>query len=181
MQSSSFSVPKYQRKLRTSQSGVFVVIASAALAGHTMLYSAHVHIAFQFMTPAHFLQRGLGAASLFLAAHALAATAPADPTPEQVIGAYAGKCRSLADAPKPMGEWDLKGNARLPAYCDCYATLFFERAIKAAAYMQANNGKPPPGTVKQVHAQENAMRNTCRKEFGLPTAVMPKLVAPTKK
>lgn len=146
-----------------------------------MLYSAHFHLGLDIMTRARLLQRGLAAASFILAAQAFAANAPVDPTPEQVIGAYAGKCRSLADAPKPMGEWDLKGNAKLPEYCDCYATLFFERAIKAAAYMQAHDGKPPPATLRQVHAQENGMRNLCRKKFDMPKAVIPNAPTPAKK
>lgn len=133
------------------------------------------------MTTVRFYHAAIAALALLLSSQASANSRPADPTPEQVIGAYAAKCRKLADAPKPMGEWDLKGNAKLAPYCDCYARFFFERAITVAAYMQSHGGKAPPATLKQIHAQEMVMRNTCREQLDLPKAVAPKPVAPAKK
>ncbi|QNA89367.1 hypothetical protein G4G28_14385 [Massilia sp. Dwa41.01b] len=88
---------------------------------------------------------------------------------------YAQMCRQSADTPKPFGEWDLKDNPKLGAYCDCFAPKFAARAMKAMAYRQANPGKAPPGTLEQSNAEELAMRNTCRKQVGLPAAVKPDL------
>lgn len=82
-------------------------------------------------------------------------------------------CLMSANMPKPFGEWDLKGNAKLPAYCDCFMPKFKMRAEKAMKYMQANPGKAPPGTLEQSNAEELAMRNSCRKQLGLPLAVDP--------
>jgi len=82
-------------------------------------------------------------------------------------------CFQAANFPKPYGEWDLKGHAKLPAYCACFNAAFKVRAEKAAKYMQAHPGKAPPGTAEEVAAQELAMRNTCRKQLGLPVAVDP--------
>jgi len=82
-------------------------------------------------------------------------------------------CLMSVDMPKPFGEWDLKGNAKLPAYCDCFMAKFKVRSEKAMKYMQANPGKAPPGTLEQSNAEELAMRNSCRKQLGLPLAVDP--------
>ena len=86
-------------------------------------------------------------------------------------GSYYDMCLHAVDMPKPFGEWDLKGNAKLPAYCKCFAPAFTARAEKAMKYMQANPGKAPPGTLEQSNAEELALRNTCRKQVGLPLAV----------
>ncbi len=86
-------------------------------------------------------------------------------------GSYYDMCLQAVDFPKPLGEWDLKGNAKLPAYCKCFAPLFEARAMKALKFMEANPGKEPPGTAKETMAEELAMRNTCRKQVGLPAAV----------
>lgn len=82
-------------------------------------------------------------------------------------------CLQSVNFPKPYGEWDLKGNAKLPAYCDCFMAKFRVRAEKALRYMQANPGKAPPGTLAESNAEELAMRNSCRKQLGLPPAVDP--------
>ena len=136
------------------------------------------------MTTPRLFQRALVALALFAGAHGMAVAQRAAPTEEQVLTALGAKCRSLADAPQPYGEWDLKGNDKLPAYCECYAGLFFKRAAKVSAYMDTHNGKPPPATLAQVHAQEMAMRQTCRKKLDLPKAIAPpkpaKAAKPTK-
>jgi hypothetical protein len=84
---------------------------------------------------------------------------------------YYDMCLKAVDFPKPFGEWDLKGNAKLPAYCKCFSPLFTARAMKAAAYMQTHPGKAPPGTLAESNAEELAIRNTCRKQVGLPMAI----------
>jgi len=87
---------------------------------------------------------------------------------------YQDMCRQAADMPAEFGgESDLKGNAKYPAYCDCFIEKFSARAQKAALYMQANPGKAPPGSPKEVAAQELAMRNSCRTQLGLPAAIDP--------
>lgn len=86
---------------------------------------------------------------------------------------YYDMCLKAVDMPAPFGESDLKGNAKLPDYCKCFAPAFAARAQKAALYMQANPGKAPPGTLEQSNAEELAMRNSCRKQVGLPAAVDP--------
>lgn len=91
------------------------------------------------------------------AAHA----APAVP-PEQ-IDAYKQMCMKATDMPKPYGEWDLKGNPKLGKYCDCFAPQFIARMMKSA-------GSAPP-TLEESNKQELALRNTCRKQVGLPAAV----------
>lgn len=126
------------------------------------------------MTTPRLFQSALVALALFAGAQGMAVAQRAAPTEEQVLTALGAKCRSLADAPEPFGEWDLKGNDKLPAYCECYAGLFFKRAAKVSAYMDTHNGKPPPATLAQVHAQEMAMRQTCRKKLDLPKAIAPK-------
>lgn len=91
--------------------------------------------------------------------------------------AYYDMCLKAVDYPAPFGESDLKGNAKLPDYCKCFAPAFAARAEKAARYMQANPGKAPPKTVEQTNAEELAMRNTCRKQVNLPAAVDPNKAA----
>ncbi len=83
-------------------------------------------------------------------------------------------CEQGLGLPAPYGESDLKGNAKFPAYCKCFMSKFEVRAMKAAKYMQANPGKAPPGTLEQSNAEELEMRNSCRKQFGLPQVVLPK-------
>lgn len=91
------------------------------------------------------------------------------PIPQDVGGSDA--CMQAVDYPKPFGEWDLKGNAKLRAYCGCLTPKFRVRAEEAMKYMQANPGKAPPGTLEQSVAEELELRNSCRKQLGLPLAV----------
>ncbi len=94
--------------------------------------------------------------------------------PAQQLEAYKQMCVSTATSmPKPYGEWDLKGHPKLGKYCECFAPLFAARAMKAAEFMQKNPGKPLPASLDESNKDELAMRNTCRKQLGLPLAVAP--------
>lgn len=118
-----------------------------------------------------------------LAAALLLALQPAAHAAGQFDGAkgYYDMCVKAVDMPKPFGEWDLKGNPKLPQYCECFVPLFTARAQVAMKYMQEHPGKAPPGTLEETNAQELAMRNTCRKQVGLPLAVDPNLGTPGSK
>lgn len=120
------------------------------------------------MTPTNVFGRTASALALLVLAQATAYAGP----PQQMIDGYYDMCLKSTSMSKPYGESDLKGNAKLPAYCHCFSPLFAERAMKAAKYMQENPGKGPPGTAEQSNAEELAMRSACRKQVGLP--------APTK-
>jgi len=110
------------------------------------------------------------AASLLLTFPAIAQSVPA---PRQQVDAYYRMCIKSSDMPKPYGEWDLLGHAKLPAYCQCFSPLFAARAMKAARFMQQNPGKEPPGSLAEINREQLAMRNTCRKKTGLPAAKAP--------
>ena len=113
--------------------------------------------------------------SLSIAAVLISAALPSAQAQSPTLQDLAGPngCLKSVDMPKPFGEWDLKGNAKLPAYCDCFMAKFSVRMEKAMKYMQANPGKAPPGTLEESNAEELAMRNSCRKQLGLPLAVDP--------
>jgi hypothetical protein len=78
---------------------------------------------------------------------------------------YYGMCLQSVKMPKPFGEWDLKDNPKLPAYCECFSAAFHERAMKSLS----SNAKPP--SLEESNRQELALRNTCRAKTGLPAAV----------
>ena len=91
---------------------------------------------------------------------------------------YAAYCVQSADMPKPMGEWDLKGNPKLATYCKCFAAPFAARAAKASQAMAADPDKYMKEMAKKsvsdkLAAEELGFRNTCRKQMGLPLAVDP--------
>jgi hypothetical protein len=65
--------------------------------------------------------------------------------------------------PKPYGEYDLKGNAKLGEYCGCFGAAF------AAQVMKIDPRARPP-TPDQAAERELAMRNACRHKMGLPPA-----------
>jgi len=116
------------------------------------------------MTKLHF-----GVAALL----ACAALAPGLSTAQDLAAAeasYAQMCMQAVDMPKPYGESDLKGNPKLGEYCKCFSGLFTKRAMKAAEAMQAGKAPPP---LEESNRQELALRNTCRKQTGLPLAVAP--------
>lgn len=104
---------------------------------------------------------------------ALHSAAQATSVPEQQAEAYKNMCMQAASMPKPFGEWDLKGNPKLDKYCTCFSPKFAARAMKAAQYMQQNPGKAPAGTLEESNKEELAMRNSCRKQVGLPLASAP--------
>ncbi len=118
------------------------------------------------------LRAALAAAPLLLAVLPSAQAADAMPP-----NAYYDMCLKAVDFPKPFGEWDLKGNAKLPAYCNCFSPLFAARATKAMKFMEKNPGKQVPGTIEESNAEELALRNTCRKQVGLPLAIDDEAVA----
>lgn len=87
-------------------------------------------------------------------------------TPPEVISSYTKMCLDSANMPKPYGESDIKGNSLLGKYCDCLAIPYAERAMKAAAEMQ-KAGKTKK-SFETIEAETLSMRNTCRKQVGLP-------------
>lgn len=78
---------------------------------------------------------------------------------------YSDMCVESANMPKPFGESDLKGNPKLQAYCSCFGPKFMARAQAAAK----NMGKAPPSAAQQER-EEIELRNSCRKQLGLPLA-----------
>lgn len=87
-------------------------------------------------------------------------------------GSYAQMCVNAVSIPAQFGgESDLKGNPKLGEYCECFSKAFTARAMKAITARQA--GQQPPPLEQQLN-EEYAMKNTCRKQFGLPLAIRPK-------
>lgn len=98
---------------------------------------------------------------------------------------YAALCVQSVDMPKPVGEWDLKGNPKLAAYCKCFSVPFTARAIKAAQQMSASPEKfmkemADKSVQAKLAAEELGFRNTCRKQMGLPLAIDPTAAEATK-
>jgi hypothetical protein len=84
-----------------------------------------------------------------------------------LVRGYAQFCATQGtQMPGAAGESDIKGDARLAAYCACFGGKFADRAV-------ASLGKPrtAPFDMKKSVAEEYAMRNTCRAQMGLPKAV----------
>ncbi len=104
---------------------------------------------------------------------ALQPAAQAAPASKQAQDSYKSMCMGAVDMPKPFGEWDLKGNAKLAPYCECFAEKFGERAMSEMAAMQKNGGKPVKRSMDESNKQELALRNACRAKTGLPAAVDP--------
>ena len=78
---------------------------------------------------------------------------------------YAQFCATQGtQMPGAAGESDIKGDARLAAYCTCFGGKFADRAV-------ASLGKPRTAPLKKSVAEEYAMRNTCRAQMGLPKVV----------
>lgn len=80
---------------------------------------------------------------------------------QQAAAAYKQLCVQAADMPRPYGEYDLKGNARLDAYCGCFGEQFAQQAMKT-------NPQARPPTPEQAAQRELAMRTLCRQKLGLP-------------
>ena len=101
---------------------------------------------------------GTFAALCLIAGSPVRAAAP----PTQAVEQYAQMCATQAiNMPTPYGEADLKGNPKLTDYCKCFGTKFAERAMATAHDSKTQS-------LKEVSAQERAMRNACRKQFDLP-------------
>lgn len=82
---------------------------------------------------------------------------------QQAAASYKQLCVQAAGMQRPYGEYDLKGNAKLDAYCGCFGEEFAEQAMKTDP-----RAKPP--TPEQASQRETAMRNRCRQKMGLPPA-----------
>lgn len=79
----------------------------------------------------------------------------------QLEDSYAAMCVKAVKIPAAHGgEGDLKGNAKLPEYCKCFAGKFLERAMKPSP--------GAPASMEQTMAEEYAMRQSCRTQFSLP-------------
>ncbi len=99
----------------------------------------------------------------------------------QGASGYYQSCLASVDFPKPFGEWDLKGNPKLPQYCECYVPAFTAQNIQARANLQAHGGAPTPEMIKENKVSELAVRNNCRKQVGLPAVYDPNVNAPGAK
>jgi hypothetical protein len=99
----------------------------------------------------------------------------------QGAGGYYESCMKSVEFPRPFGEWDLKGNPKLPQYCECYVPAFTAQNTQARANLQAHGGPPTPEMIKENKASELAVRNTCRKQVGLPPVYDPNVNAPGAK
>jgi hypothetical protein len=82
---------------------------------------------------------------------------------KQATESYKSMCLQAVDMPKPFGEYDLKGNAKLDAYCGCFGEAFAESVMKV-------DPKAKPPTADEATKRDLAMRNSCRKKMGLPLA-----------
>ncbi|WP_199100594.1 hypothetical protein [Dyella sp. ASV21] len=93
--------------------------------------------------------------------------AQADAPLSSATNQYADMCMNQAtDIPVPYGEADLKGNPKLGDYCKCFGAKFAERAIASVASMQS--GGKSSSSLEDTVKEEQAMRNGCRKQVGLP-------------
>ena len=103
------------------------------------------------------------ASALFIAAIGAFAMAPAQAAGNSANmgGSYAEMCIKSVEFPAPYGEADLKGNAKLGEYCQCFGEKFLERAKKASS---------PPPPLEQSMKEEFEMRQSCRKKLNLPAA-----------
>lgn len=100
--------------------------------------------------------------ALLAIAAALAAPAQAQDK-KQAIEGYKDMCMQAASMPKPYGEYDLKGNPKLDAYCGCFGAQFAEGVMKV-------DPKAKPPTADEATKRDLAMRNACRQKLGLPLA-----------
>ena len=99
----------------------------------------------------------------------------------QGASGYYQSCLQSVAFPRPFGEWDLKGNPKLPEYCECYVPLFIAQNTLARANLQVHGGPPTPEMVKENKAAGLAVRNSCRKKLGLPLVYDPNVNSPENK
>ena len=106
----------------------------------------------------------LGLALGFLINAATPSAAYADAPLSSATNQYADMCMNQAtNIPVPYGEADLKGNPKLGDYCKCFGAKFAERAM---ASMQG--GGKSSSSLDDTVKEEQAMRNGCRQQAGLP-------------
>lgn len=80
---------------------------------------------------------------------------------QKLAESYAAMCTKAVRIPAAHGgEGDLKGHAKLPDYCKCFAEKFLARALKPSA--------GAPASMEQTIQEEYGMRQTCRSQLGLP-------------
>lgn len=129
------------------------------------------------MFPPTTLLRAAAAAVLSLALQ------PAQAASGGLAGAhgYYESCLQSVHFPRPFGEWDLKGNPKLPQYCACYVPRFTEQTLAARANLELHGGAPTLDMIKENKAGELAVRNACRKQVGLPPVYNPNVNSPDAK
>jgi hypothetical protein len=94
---------------------------------------------------------------------------------------YYQSCLQSVNFPRPFGEWDLKGNAKLPQYCECHVPLFTAHTTAARELLSQHGGAPTPEMIKENKASELGIRNSCRKKVGLPAVYDPNVNSPYAK
>lgn len=94
---------------------------------------------------------------------------------------YYESCIKSVEFPRPFGEWDLKGNAKLPKYCACYVPLFTAHATVSREMMARHGGAATAAMIKENKASELGIRNNCRKQVGLPAVYDPNVNSPYAK
>ena len=110
-------------------------------------------------------------------------TQPAHATSDTLQGAsgYYQSCLQSVQFPRPFGEWDLKGNPKLPQYCECYVPLFVAQNTQSRANLKVHGGPPTPEMIKENKAAELAVRNSCRSKVGLPAVYDPNINSPASR
>jgi len=109
------------------------------------------------------MERIIATAVLLLAAALASATTAQAQDKQQATESYKQMCKQSVDMPKPFGEYDLKGNPKLDAYCGCFGQAFAEHVMKVDP-----TAKAP--TADEAAKRDLAMRNGCRQKMGLPLA-----------
>lgn len=99
----------------------------------------------------------------------------------QGAAGYYQSCLQSVQFPRPFGEWDLKGNPKLPQYCECYVPLFVAQNTQSRANLKVHGGPPTPEMIKENKAAELAARNTCRSKVGLPAVYDPNINSPANR
>ena len=94
---------------------------------------------------------------------------------------YYESCLQSVQFPRPFGEWDLKGNPKLPQYCECYVPLFTAHNTASRELLTQHGGEPTPAMIKENKATELGIRNSCRKQVGLPAVYDPNINSPYAK
>ncbi|WP_426101595.1 hypothetical protein [Massilia sp. TSP1-1-2] len=118
-----------------------------------------------------------------LAAALCLALQPAHAASGSLQGAhgYYQSCMQSVTFPRPFGEWDLKGNPKLPQYCECYVPLFTAHNTASRELLTQHGGEPTPEMIKENKATELGIRNSCRKQVGLPAVYDPNINSPYAK